>query len=143
MRPAGKGAPSIDPKPILDGWKLLEATAIYRAKGKNPFTSRLSGAGVLLLSKEALQRRVLADKGLEIYECGREDIASGKIDRRVLAVLEYLRTKGFTADDHRPGVRPRLPHQLRQRLRAQQRRRRRHRRDRRRAGASGTRARER
>src|SRR5215218_6871325 len=34
IRPAGKGAPRIDPKPILDGWKLLEATAIYRAKGK-------------------------------------------------------------------------------------------------------------
>jgi hypothetical protein len=95
IRPTGKGAPEIDPKPILDGWKLLEATAIYRAKGKNPF-SRLSGAGVLLLSKEALQRRVLADKGLSIYQCGREDIAGGRIDRRILAVLEYLRSKGFT-----------------------------------------------
>ena len=29
IRPAGKGAPKIDPKPILDGWKLLETTAIY------------------------------------------------------------------------------------------------------------------
>ncbi|HET9593455.1 MAG TPA: lytic murein transglycosylase [Solirubrobacterales bacterium] len=94
IRPAGKGAPRIDPKPILDGWKLLEATAVYRAKGKTPFAN-LSGAGVLLLSKEALQKRVLADKGLEIYECGREDIETGRIDRRVLAVLEYLRTKGF------------------------------------------------
>jgi hypothetical protein len=96
IRPAGRGAPSIDPKPILDGWKLLEATAIYRAKGKNPFSARLSGAGVLLLSKEALQRRVLADNGLSIYQCGREDIATGQIDRRVLALLEYLRSKGFT-----------------------------------------------
>jgi hypothetical protein len=95
IRPAGKGAPKIDPKPILDGWKLLEATAIYRAKGKNPLTSELSGAGVLLLSKEALERRVLADKHLEIYDCGRTDIATGKIDRRVLAVLEYLVSKGF------------------------------------------------
>jgi hypothetical protein len=95
IRPAGKGAPRIDPKPILDGWKLLEATAIYRAKGKSPF-AKLSGAGVLLLSKEALQKRVLDDKGLSIYSCGREDIASGKIDRRVLALLEYLRSKGFT-----------------------------------------------
>jgi len=95
IRPAGKGAPRIDPKPILDGWKLLEATAIYRAKGKNPFTARLSGAGVLLLSKEALIKRVLADDGLTIYECGAEDIASGQIDRRVLAMLEYLRAKGF------------------------------------------------
>jgi hypothetical protein len=95
IRPAGKGAPQIDPKPILDGWKLLEATAIYRAKGKNPFTAKLSGAGVLLLSKEALQRRVLDDKGLSIYPCGRNDIATGQIDRRILAVLEYLRSKGF------------------------------------------------
>ena len=37
IQPAGRGAPKIDPKPILDGWKLLEATAIYRAAGKNPF----------------------------------------------------------------------------------------------------------
>jgi murein DD-endopeptidase MepM/ murein hydrolase activator NlpD len=96
IRPAGKGAPRIDPKPILDGWKLLEATAIYRAKGKNPFNAKLSGAGVLLLSKEALQQRVLNDEGLDIYQCGREDIEAGKIDRRVLAVLEYLRSKGFT-----------------------------------------------
>jgi hypothetical protein len=96
IRPAGRGAPRIDPKPILDGWKLLEATAIYRAKGKNPFATKLSGAGVLLLSKEALQKRVLADKGVSIYPCGREDIAGGRIDRRVLAVLEYLRSKGFT-----------------------------------------------
>ena len=95
IRPAGRGAPQIDPKPILDGWKLLEATAIYRAKGKNPFTAELSGAGVLLLSKEALQKRVLADRGLSLYECGREDVASGQIGRRVLALLEYLRSKGF------------------------------------------------
>jgi Transglycosylase SLT domain len=95
IRPAGKGAPQIDPKPILDGWKLLEATAIYRAKGKNPFGSRLSGAGVLLLSKEALQKRVLDDEGLSVYACGREDIATGQIDRRVLAMLEYLRSQGF------------------------------------------------
>ena len=95
IRPAGRGAPRIDPKPILDGWKLLEATAIYRAKGKSPFSARLSGAGVLLLSKEALEKRVLADEGLSIYQCGREDIASGQIDRRVLAMLEYLRSKGF------------------------------------------------
>ncbi len=40
IRPAGKGAPRIDPKPILDGWKLLESTAIYRAAGRNPFVGK-------------------------------------------------------------------------------------------------------
>jgi murein DD-endopeptidase MepM/ murein hydrolase activator NlpD len=95
IRPAGRGAPRIDPKPILDGWKLLEATAIYRAEGRNPFARKLGSAGVLLLSKEALQQRVLADERLDIYDCGRTDIASGQIDRRVLATLEYLAEKGY------------------------------------------------
>ena len=95
IRPAGRGAPRIDPKPILDGWKLLEETAIYRANGKNALAPELGGAGVLLLSKEELEKRVLADKSLEIYECGRNDIATGQIDRRILAMLEYLVAKGF------------------------------------------------
>jgi murein DD-endopeptidase MepM/ murein hydrolase activator NlpD len=95
IRPAGRGAPRIDPKPILDGWKLLEATAIYRAKGKSPFAVNLGSAGVLLLSKEALQRRVLADKRLEVSDCDRVEIRTGQIDRRVLAVMAYLSEQGF------------------------------------------------
>ena len=95
IRPAGKKTPAIDPKPILDGWKLLEATAIYRATGKNLMTANLGVGGVLLLSKEALQRRVLNDPRLSIYSCGRADIASGQIDRRLLAAMEYLVEKGF------------------------------------------------
>jgi hypothetical protein len=34
IRPAGEGAPRVDPKPILDGWKLLESTAVYRARAR-------------------------------------------------------------------------------------------------------------
>jgi murein DD-endopeptidase MepM/ murein hydrolase activator NlpD len=95
IRPAGRGAPRIDPKPILDGWKLLEATAIYRAQGKNPFAAKLSSAGVLLLSKEALQRRVLADQRIELPECDRIEIRGGQIDRRLLGTLAYLSERGF------------------------------------------------
>jgi murein DD-endopeptidase MepM/ murein hydrolase activator NlpD len=95
IRPAGKGAPRIDPKPILDGWKLLEATAIYRAKGKNPLTAKLSGAGVLLLPETMLARRVLADKQIELSECDRVEIRAGQIDRRLLAALAYLSSQGF------------------------------------------------
>jgi murein DD-endopeptidase MepM/ murein hydrolase activator NlpD len=95
IRPAGRGAPRIDPKPILDGWKLLEATAIYRAQGKNPFAKKLSSAGVLLLSKEALQRRVLADQRIELPECDRIEIRGGQIDRRLLGTLAYLSERGF------------------------------------------------
>jgi len=96
IRPAGRGAPKIDPKPILDGWKLLEATAIYRAAGKNPFAdSSATASQVLLMSKAQLIERVLNDPSLEIYACGREDIKTGQIDRRVLAMLEYLVARGF------------------------------------------------
>jgi Transglycosylase SLT domain/Peptidase family M23 len=95
IRPAGKGAPRIDPKPILDGWKLLEATAIYRAKGKNPLTAKLSGAGVLLLPETMLARRVLADKQIELSDCDRVEIRAGQLDRRLLAALAYLSSQGF------------------------------------------------
>jgi hypothetical protein len=99
IRPAGRGAPRIDPKPILDGWKLLESTAIYRAAGKNPFFGADSKdptiGQVLLMSKETLQRRVLEDPRIDIYQCGRDDIASGQIDRRVLATLEFLTASGL------------------------------------------------
>ena len=96
IQPTGRGAPKIDPKPILDGWKLLEATAIYRAADKDPFGFSSASIGqILLLSKTQLQRRVLANPRLEIYACGREDIQTGQIDRRILAVLEYLSASGF------------------------------------------------
>ncbi len=95
IKPAGKGARLIDPKPILDGWKLLEATAIYRAAGKDPFDQSANVGQVLLMSKTQLIQRVLKDPDLEIYSCGREDIKSGQIDRRVLAVLEYLVARGY------------------------------------------------
>jgi Transglycosylase SLT domain len=95
IRPAGRGAPTIDPKPILDGWKLLETTAIYRAADKNPFSDNPTVGQVLLMSKAALQQRVLNDPALSIYSCGRNDIQTGQIDRRILAVMEYLVAKGY------------------------------------------------
>jgi hypothetical protein len=99
IRPAGKGAPRIDPKPILDGWKLLESTAIYRAAGKNPFfgpdAKNPSIGQILLMSKESLQRRVLSDPRVDVYACGRRDIQAGNVDRRVLATLEFLSASGL------------------------------------------------
>jgi hypothetical protein len=99
IEPAGKKAPQIDPKPILDGWKLLQATAVYRANGVNPFF----GAGaknpsigqILLMSKEQLQNRILQDPHVQIYSCGRRDIEAGLVDRRVLATLEFLSASGL------------------------------------------------
>ena len=100
IRPAGRVAPKIDPKPILDGWKLLEATAIYRASGRNVLYGK-DGAGsmsigqIMLLPKPLLEKRVLSDERIEVYECGRDDIRSGQIDRRVLVTLAYLAESGL------------------------------------------------
>ena len=99
IRPAGRGAPRIDPKPILDGWKLLESTAIYRAQGQNPFFGEnAQGATIgqiLLMSKDSLIQRVLANPRIDIYSCGRRDIEGGVVDRRVLATLEFLASSGL------------------------------------------------
>ena len=99
IRPAGKKAPYIDPKPILDGWKLLEATSVYRAAGENPFYGKNAKnptiGQVLLMSKEQLVYRVLEDPHVQIYACGRRDIQAGLIDRRILGVIEYLSASGL------------------------------------------------
>jgi hypothetical protein len=41
-------------------------------------------------SRAKLQEQVLADPRLHIYAGGRDDVASGKVDVRILALLEYL-----------------------------------------------------
>jgi soluble lytic murein transglycosylase-like protein len=96
IRPAGVGAPQIDPKPILDGWVQLENTSVFRAKGHNPFLTTAPTVGqVLLESKEQLEQQVLANPDISIYPCGRQDIQTGRIDKRVLATLEFLAVSGL------------------------------------------------
>ena len=99
IRPAGKKAPYIDPKPILDGWKLLEATAVYRAAGVDPFygpgAKNPTTGQVLLMSKQQLTNRVLNDPRVSIYACGRRDIQSSAIDVRILRVIEFLSVSGL------------------------------------------------
>jgi hypothetical protein len=97
IQPAGKGAPKIDPKPFLDGWKLLESSAIYRAKGRNVLygDGNYSIGEIMLLPKPLLEKRVLSDPRIKIYPGGRDDIKTGQIDRRVLVVLAYLAESGL------------------------------------------------
>jgi Transglycosylase SLT domain len=96
IRPAGAGAPLIDPKPILDGWVQLENSSIFRANAANPFLASAPTPGqVLLESKQQLEQQVLANPGIDIYECGRQDIQTGQVDRRVLATLEFLEVSGL------------------------------------------------
>ncbi len=97
IRPAGAGAPLIDPKPILDGWVRLENTSIFRAKGENPFLATSPTVGqVLLESKPQLEQQVLRDPGVRFAsKCGRGEVRAGQVDRRVLAALEFLSVSGL------------------------------------------------
>jgi murein DD-endopeptidase MepM/ murein hydrolase activator NlpD len=96
IRPAGAGAPLIDPKPILDGWVALENTSIFRAKGENPFLATSPTIGqVLLESKQQLEPQVLHDGGIRLGRCGRQDVQGGRVDRRILSMLEYLSVSGL------------------------------------------------
>jgi soluble lytic murein transglycosylase-like protein len=98
VRPAGKGAPQVNPKPLLDGWKLLASTEIYRAKDGNALFGAAgdsaSAGQVLLMSKAQLENRVLADRRIDVYALGRQQIQAGLVDRRVLATLAYLSANG-------------------------------------------------
>ena len=96
MRPAGGGAPLIDPKPILDGWVALEDTSIFRAKGENPFLATSPTVGqVLLESKQQLKPQVLHGGGVRLGGCARQDVQEGRVDKRVLGMLEYLSVSGL------------------------------------------------
>jgi soluble lytic murein transglycosylase-like protein len=96
IRPAGAGAPRIDPTPILDGWKLLDTTDVYRSASPMLGADGSATIGqILLMSKELLERRVLANPAIDIYGCGRQDIRAGIVDRRVLATLEFLAASGM------------------------------------------------
>ena len=56
---------------------------------------RLSIGQAILLPKSLLARRVLADSRIQIYPCGRSDIETGRIDRRILALLAFLAESGM------------------------------------------------
>jgi len=94
IRPPGLDVPRVDPEPFLEGWRLLESTAIYRAQGPAAVADGSIGQ-ILLMSKDTLARRVLADRAIEVYGCGRRDIEAGVVDRRVLATLAFLSASGL------------------------------------------------
>lgn len=96
IRPAGPDAPLIDPKPILDGWVALENSSVFHAKGENPFLATSPTVGqVLLETKQQLEPQVLRDAGIHLSDCARQDVREGRVDKRVLAAMEYLSVSGL------------------------------------------------
>jgi len=94
IRPAGD-ASTIDPGPILANWAQLGAALHPQgAKAEDPLLGA-TASDVLLMSKAQLERTVLSDPGITIPACSRQDVASGRVDRRVLAVLAFLARSGL------------------------------------------------
>jgi hypothetical protein len=94
IRPGGDQS-TIDPRPILKNWAQL-GVALH-PQGATGDTNLLgaTASGVFLMTRDELERAVLSDPGIQIYACGRQDIASGAIDKRVLAVLAFLSRVGL------------------------------------------------
>jgi hypothetical protein len=94
VQPAGD-ANTIDPGPVLSNWAQLQSALHPEgARASNPLLGA-TASDVLLLSRTQLQRAVLSDPEISIYGCGRRDIASGLIDRRVLGVIAFLARSGL------------------------------------------------
>jgi soluble lytic murein transglycosylase-like protein len=94
IRPAGDQS-TIDPRPILENWEQLAAALHPQGVRGESGLLGATASGVFLLSKAELEREVLSDPGININACGRHDVASGAIDRRVLAVLAFLSRSGL------------------------------------------------
>jgi Transglycosylase SLT domain len=96
IRPAGIGAPLVDPKPILDGWVKLQSSSVVKAKGRDPFAKITASPGQALLeSKTQLEQQVPRDRDIHLAACERRLIADGRADRRVLATLAFLSASGL------------------------------------------------
>jgi hypothetical protein len=94
IRPAGD-AETVNPGPILANWAQLQ-TALHPQGAKA--TNALLGAtasDVFLLSQGQLERAVLSDPGITIDACGRHEVATGMVDKRILAVLAFLSRSGL------------------------------------------------
>ena len=94
IQPAGDQS-TIDPRPILQNWEELAAALHPQGVRGESGLLGATASGVFLLSKAELEREVLSDPGIDIYPCGRHDVAAGAIDRRVLAVLAFLSRSGL------------------------------------------------
>jgi hypothetical protein len=94
IKPAGDSA-YIDPGPVLANWaQLQKALHPQGARAANALLGA-TASDVFLLSRQAVERTVLSDPGITIAGCARQDVASGAVDRRVLAVLAFLSRSGL------------------------------------------------
>jgi soluble lytic murein transglycosylase-like protein len=94
VQPAGDSG-SIDPRPVLANWKELDAALHPQGARGQADLLGATASDVFLLSKSQLELAVLSDPGITLDARARHEVASGAIDRRVLAVLAFLSRSGL------------------------------------------------
>ena len=97
IHPAGAGA--IDPRPVLQAWQLLDETQGSTKAGTTPLFGPGAAEALIqeiqLIGAPQLENDLLSDPRARISACGREDVAAGRVDRRVLAALYFLVASGL------------------------------------------------
>lgn len=115
IKPAGPGAPLIDPKPVLDGWVKLQSSSAIRVKSGQSGAAQMAlptPGQALLESKARLERQIARERDIVLPACERHLIADGRVDRRALAVLQFMAssglapsvTEGSCRSDHAVGI---------------------------------------
>ncbi len=95
IRPAGDPT-SIDPAPILENW--IELKSALHPRGAKSAQSLLGATAseAFLISKARLQSEILSDPGVRLSACSKTALASGQIDKRVLALIAFLSRSGLS-----------------------------------------------
>jgi hypothetical protein len=94
VKPSGD-THTVDALPVLTNWNLLQAALHPKGGNANAGLLGATAGDAFLLTTSQLQQAVLTDPGISIYACGRQDIASGVINSRVLALLAFLSRSGL------------------------------------------------
>jgi hypothetical protein len=94
IRPAGAQS-AIDPRPILENWKQLGAALHPQGAKDETVLAGATASDAFLLSQDELERAVLADPDIKLGACDRTQVASGKVEGRVLALLVFLSRSGL------------------------------------------------
>jgi membrane-bound lytic murein transglycosylase B len=94
IRPPGdQGA--IDPAPILENWRQLDAALHPQGAKAGAVLAGASADGAFLLGAGELERAVLSDPQIHMRACDRQQVAAGKADSRLLALLVFLSRSGL------------------------------------------------
>jgi hypothetical protein len=110
IRPAGAQS-AIDPRPILENWRQLEIALHPQGAKDGPILAGATAGDAFLLSRAELDSAVLADPGIKLGRCDREQVASGKVGQQALALLVFLSRSGLkpTVGELRCGTTERTP----------------------------------